>query len=168
VEKGHKAGSIVKRFHRHTCPDQLRIWAFLNEAKTLVQPGPKELAVVGLRSKFDDCLLAAKRVRFTGRNVYCSKLLKAATATSTWSLTDKDNQQLTKNCIVTHNAAYSLLPKTAQDLLCKEAAAVKRQRVSQHLDDSRQAHAAVVLLESQEAAFSEEPGGVFRLRAINV
>jgi hypothetical protein len=160
AEKGHKSGAFLSRDHSTLGPTQLRARAYLNQTLVMLRLSPKEKTAIALQEKIDERRQAAKRIRYSARNVFCSKMLGGIVEHSSWSLNHSDAQRLAKRCFATHASSFNALSIQQQTILAEEAENVKKLRLNACFDDIRHVHAQLVLLERREAEQGGEKGHV--------
>lgn len=152
VEKGHAAGAFVKRHHRTLGQAQLELRAFVNDARPLFRLGRDAVSENDLRGRFEGSLAAARRVRCSVSNFFCSRLISEARAAAGLSAP----RDVSRHCIAGHNRRFQAMPLLQRCAMEAEAARVRQAQSDGKIDDAREAHAQLALLERRRMAAEKE------------
>jgi hypothetical protein len=140
VEKGHAAGAITSRDHKGLGHHQLQARAFVAEVNPLFNITNSKSTLSQLEKTWEASLNASVNVRFSARNLFCSRMAKNLSANRESRGVVCLYKTVAVASITNHNRLYDKLPAAEQDALIRLAGKVRRERASALLDYTARAH----------------------------
>ena len=149
VEKGHSAGAFVRRSHRLVNEAKLACRAYLSELRALTRPCHAERRLSSLEAAFQKPLYKSRVVRFSAANAFLQVVLARGRELRERDATI-DGKAMVQACVGSHNEKFMEMTLEDERAYAVLAGTIRQCRKAQHMDDARNAYAALLLQQERE------------------